>query len=159
MTRSVQAFIAAIAVLLGTIVSATPALAQEFPSPGVYHGITPQAPSWSFGDSNGSGSVQVDYSTRPYNILLGYKMSPQNIALCDGGQTLNETIDLVSRGRVVGHDNHTFEACDYQAHPVFQVGELANYEMKVLNTFRVTVNGAVGTATLRATANFAITLV
>ncbi len=86
-------------------------------------------------------------------------MSAHNIALCAGAQTLNESITLYdARGRVVGHDSHVFEACDYQAHPAFWLPESAagRYTMKVRNVFRVFVNGAHGTATLDATSNFEI---
>ena len=135
------------------------ARADEFPGPGVFQLITRANPSWSFSDDNGTGSVQNNFSTNPNIILLGYKMSARNVALCAGAHTLNESITLHdSTGRVVGHDSHVFEACDYQAHPAFSLPNPAagRYTMKVRNIFRVFVNGAQGTATLDATANFEI---
>jgi hypothetical protein len=135
------------------------ARADEFPGPGEFQVITRANPSWIFGDENGTGSVQNNFSTNPNTILLGYKMSARNIALCAGAQTLNESITLYdARGRVVGHDSHVFEACDYQAHPAFWLPDpsAGRYTMKVRNVFRVVVDGAHGTATLDATANFEI---
>lgn len=124
------------------------------------HAFSPQAPSWAFGDSNGSGTIQINYSTTPFRINTGYRLSATNVNLCHGTHTLDETVDILGNGVVLAHDHHTLLPCDYLAHGSFPVGNTStNYVMKIHETFRFVLGNSTGTATLDAQAKFFITLV
>lgn len=139
--------------------TAWPASATQFPPTG-YHYMTPSAPFWSFSDSNESGSVQINYSSSPFGVQMGYKLSAGLIALCNTTGKLNETLDLYANGTNILHDSHQGTYCNYQAHPASRVGNTRyNYNIVVNENFRFNTGSASGTSTVNAQANFVIALV
>jgi hypothetical protein len=136
---------------------------SDFPAPGQQHTIRPEEPSWDFGDTDGHGSVQVDFTgVQPYVVNSSYQLQGKAPALCKAGgkESLEETIDIYRDGKKVLHDHHDHEPCDYFAHPgnpKMRIGMVnSSYVMKVKEVFRFESGNAVGTATVYATANFVI---
>lgn len=142
------------------VLSASAVSAAEFPAPNTYRAMTPADPFWSFGDSNGQGSVQVRFDMNsPFPVQLGWRLSGRARDLCEtgGNGTVRITVDLERNGKRVFRDFHENESCNYQAHPAGKVGLAGSkYQMKVTESFRLELPSAIGTATVRATANFEI---
>jgi hypothetical protein len=126
-----------------------------FPPSGSSHGFTPQAPSWSFGDGNGSGTEQINYST--LSEQWGYRLSSFVRSIIVGNVTENGDLYCGS-SKVTNYGLHVV-APSYHFHG--SRGSLTNtcaYRTIVTFAFRHNQGGG-GNGTLTAQWNWVITWV
>jgi hypothetical protein len=145
--KSARALVVGGVAAIAVIATSAPALAFGT------HAFTPQAPNWSFSDSNGSGTEQILYGTS-LSEQWGYKVSATNQALATGNAT--ETADLFCNGSLVTHYGQHIVPIDYQFHgSKGGLNTSCTYETQIHITFPV--KG--GTATLNAEWDWYITYV
>lgn len=128
---------------------------MAFPPTGS-HAFTPQAPSWSFGDGNGSGSEQITYGST-LSEAWGYQLSSSVRSIIVGNVTENADLYCGS-SKVTNYGQHVV-APTYVFHG--SRGSLTNtcsYHTIITFAFRHNQGGG-GNGTLTAQWNWVITWV
>jgi len=137
----------------GKPVTATSSVGPQVFPPTGYHGFTPQNPYWSFGDSLGYGSEQINYST--WFEQWGWTMDPSLYSLVDG--LVTENADLYCGSTKVTNYGPPAQPPSYWYHgSKGAITTSCSYSTKLVATFKTT-NG--GNAVERAQWNWFVSLV
>jgi hypothetical protein len=119
--------------------AATP---QVFPSTGA-HGFTPQGPFWSFGDGNGSGAEQINYSTS--TEMWGYQIGAALRAVIVGNVVENANLYCGS-ALVTNYGQHVVPS-NYQFHGSRGgIGNSCVYHTTIRISYQTGTGGGVLTA-------------
>lgn len=120
------------------------------------HSFTPQAPSWSFGDGNGSGTEQINYGST-LSEQWGYQLSAYMRSIIVGNVTQNGDLYCGS-SKVTNYGQHIV-ASSYQFHGSrSNLTNTCSYRTVVTFAFRHN-QGSGGNGTLTAQWNWVITWV
>ncbi|MEV4498516.1 hypothetical protein AB0J84_22810 [Micromonospora arborensis] len=120
------------------------------------HAFTPQAPSWSFGDGNGSGTEQITYGST-LTEAWGYQLSSSVRAIIVGNVTENADL-YCGTSKVTNYGQHIV-APTYQFHGSRSgVTNGCSYRTIIYFAFRHNQGGG-GSGTLTAQWNWVITWV
>jgi hypothetical protein len=126
----------AVWILAVIFTSSGTASAAVLPSTGD-HAFTPQAPGWTFGDANGSGSEQISYGNGTEQ--WGYRLSPAVQSLTVGAAS--EIADLYCGDRLVTrYGAHLVEPSYYFHGSAANIGIGCQYHSLISISFK-TANG------------------